>query len=65
MSPHAINYNTWDIHVFLSINRLKLVIRLFLLRYTYPSKDRQSFLKTLLVTLDWELYFFLSTAAYS
>ena len=24
-------------------------LRLFLLRYTYPSKDRQSFLKTLLV----------------
>ena len=25
---------------------------LFLLRYTYPSKDRQSFLKTLLVTIN-------------
>ena len=37
---------TWDIHVFEIVWNW---LMLFLLRYTYPSKDRQSFLKTLLV----------------
>ena len=53
MSPHA---NTWDIHVFRSLNRLKLV-KAVLLRYTYPSKDRQFFLKTLLVSLKEDVVY--------
>ena len=43
MSPHAY---IWEIHVFQSLNRLKLVKAVLIEIYIYP---RQSFLKTLLV----------------
>ena len=49
MSPHA---HTWDIHVFLSLNRLKLC-KAVLIEIYISFYDRQSFLKTLLVFLHF------------